>query len=142
MSTLTIEDTTLGKTMSTSGTLVATPSAIPFMQGCNTKSCSSSRVRLPYVIWQRRQHLSQRKSILKKHELLEHMRRCGGVGWIGWSSWDTQEVAQRSVTGRPRAATEGQARGGACPNEAKIAVKRRPAPLASGGDVVKTGVFT
>ena len=108
MSTLTIEEPTLGKTMSTSGTLVGTPSSIPSMQGCNTKSCSSSRVRLPYVIWQRRQHLSQRKSILKKHELLEHMRRSGGVGWIGWSSWATQEVAQRSVTGSPGAAMEGK----------------------------------
>ena len=37
MSTLTIEEPTLGKTMSTSGTLVGTPSTIPSMQGCNTK---------------------------------------------------------------------------------------------------------
>ena len=108
MSTLTIEEPTLGKTMSTSGTLVGTPSTIPSMQGCNARSCSSSRARLPYVIWQRRQHLSQRKSILKKHELLEHMRRSGAVGWIGWSSWATQEVARRSVTGSPRAAMEGK----------------------------------
>ena len=103
MSTLTIEDPTLGKTMSTSGTLVGTPSTIPSMQGCNTKSCSSSRVRLPYVIWQRRQHLSQRKSILKKHELLEHMRGGGGVGWVGWSSWVAQTVAHGSLTSSPGA---------------------------------------
>ena len=43
MSTLTIEEPTLGKTMSTSGTLVGTPSTIPSMQGCNTRSCSSGK---------------------------------------------------------------------------------------------------
>ena len=54
MSTLTIEEPTLGKTMSTSGTLVGTPSTIPSMQGCNTKSCSSSCLRSPYGIAARR----------------------------------------------------------------------------------------
>ena len=74
MSTLTIEEPTLGKTMSTSGTLVGTPSTIPSMQGCNTKSCSSSGMRSPYVIWRQRQHLSHRKRNQQKLLLLEHMR--------------------------------------------------------------------
>ena len=66
MSTLTIEEPTLGKTMSTSGTLVGTPSTIPSMQGCNTKSCSSSRVRLPCKIWQRRQHCRKAEEHLEE----------------------------------------------------------------------------